>query len=664
MKSAARCGYALQRACDSGDKMRTLALDFETYSETDLLKCGVYKYTEDRSFQILLVGSAWDDEPATVIDLTREPFPDDLYAALTDPNVIKTAYNAQFEIACLQANFPEIDFTRCLQQWRCSAVHASMLGLPRSLDSVATALRLAEQKDKVGKDLIRYFSVPCKPTKTNGGRTRNMPTHAPEKWELFKAYCTQDVEVERAVRHKLDRFPVPEMEWKAWEMDQRINRRGIFVDRELVDQAIRVSDEHTKLLTAEAVELTGLSNPNSVAQLKSWLSVDKLTKKDVVALRTSTNDATVDRVLAIRQELGKTSVSKYEAIQRMTCQDGRVRGMFKFYGANRTGRWAGVGLQPQNLPQNHLPDLEVARAIVLDGDREGLEVLFGSVPATLSELIRTSFIAKPGHTFVVADFSAIEARVIAWLADEKWRMDVFAGDGKIYEASAERMFHLPPGSVKKGDPMRQKGKIAELALGYGGSPVAMVSMGALEMGLTEKELKPIVNAWRRANPAIVKLWSTVGDAAIKTVRTQSSARLPHGLRMRYEARMLHITLPSGRELRYVRPSVEQGKFGEVIVYDSTEAGKWGRVDTYGPKLVENIVQAMARDCLRDAMLAVEPRYPEIVLHVHDEMVVEVDERSAEATLKDICQIMGHSVEWAPGLLLRGDGYITKFYKKD
>ncbi len=648
--------------------MRTLSVDIETFSSVDLLRCGVYRYAEAPDFAVLLLAYAFDDEPIQLVDFASgETLPVEVLDAFTDPTVIKTAYNANFELTCLQAYIKEVDFARTVHQWCCTAVHAATLGLPRSLGAVAEALRLPQEKQKLkeGKDLIRYFSLPCKPTKSNGGRTRNLPHHAPEKWAAFKAYCVQDVEVEREIRRRLARFPVPEIEQKAWEMDQRINQRGVRVDRRLVDQAIRLSTEHTELLTAEAICLTGLSNPNSVSQLKDWLGVvESLNKKSVAAMRLECADAVKDRVLAIRQELGKTSVSKYEAIQRSVCRDGRVRGLFQFYGANRTGRWAGRLVQVQNLPQNHLPDLALAREVVLDGDREGLEMLFGNVPATLSELIRTAFVPRDGYVFVVADFSAIEARVIAWLAGEKWRMDVFAGNGKIYEASAERMFHLPEGSVKKGDPMRQKGKIAELALGYGGSVGALTAMGALEMGLAEKELKPLVYAWRQANPAIVALWETVGSAAMETVRLRSSARLPHGIRMRYEANMLHIKLPSGREMRYVRPRIVDGKYGEVISYESTEAGKWGRAETYGPKLVENIVQALARDCLRDALIAVELRYPEIVMHVHDEMVVEVPRQAAEVALKDICAVMGRGVEWAPGLLLRGDGYITRFYRKD
>lgn len=646
--------------------MIQLGLDLETYSRTDLLKCGVFRYTDDPSFQILFIGFSWDDGPVTVTDLTREPFPTDILAALTDPNVIKTAFNAQFEITCLQAYFPDIDFTKYLDQWRCTAVHAATVGLPRSLGDVAKALGLPEDKQKMkeGRDLIRYFSIPCKPTKANGGRTRNLPEHAPDKWERFKAYCAQDVEVEREIRRKLSRYTLPEIEQKAWEMDQRINRRGVAVNLALVESAIKMSNEHTEALTQEAAHLTGLANPNSVSQLKDWLLVDSLTKKDVTALRAATSDTTEDRVLAIRQEMGKTSVTKYEAIQRMACQDGRVRGLFKFYGANRTGRWSSSGIQTQNLPQNHLPDLELARELVIDGDKEGLELLYSNVPATLSELIRTAFVPRKGYMLVVADFSAIEARILSWLANEKWRMDIFAGDGKIYEASAERMFHLPPDSVKKGDPMRQKGKIAELALGFGGSVGALTAMGALEMGLTESELKPLVYAWRNANPAIVRLWQLVGDAAMEAVRYRTRVKLPKSILMSCSGNLLHIKLPSGRALRYVRPRIIEGKYGEVIAYESTEAGKWGQADTYGPKLVENLVQALARDCLRDALLKVEELYPEIVMHVHDEMVVEVPEGMANAALVDICAVMAEPLPWAPGLVLKGDGYTCDFYRKD
>lgn len=646
--------------------IRLLSLDLETRSDVELLKSGVYRYTEGAGFAVLLIAWVWDDEPVQLADLASgEEIPAELQAALFDDAVIKAAYNANFEITCLSRH---IGRPLNPASWRCTMLHAAMLGLPRSLAEVGRALRLPEDKQKMkeGRDLIRYFCVPCRPTKTNGGRTRNLPEHAPEKWETFKAYCMQDVETERAIRKRLDKYPVPDVEQQTWVLDQRINTRGVRVNNHLVRQAIHISNAHTESLTKKAEELTGLDNPNSVAQLKGWLGTEgSLDKKAVAAMRETCTDADVDRVLAIRQEMGKTSVKKYEAIQRMTCGDGRVRGLFKCYGANRTGRWTGAGLQPQNLPQNHLPDLDVARELALDGDAEALQLLYGSVPGTLSELIRTAFIHTEGHVFIVADFSAIEARVLSWLADERWRMKVFAGDGKIYEASAERMFRLPPGSVKKGDPMRQKGKISELAFGFGGSVGALTAMGALEMGLAEEELRPLVYAWHAANPAIVRLWDSVGSAAVEAIRYRVGRPLPKGMRAEYRGKMLFLTLPSGRKLCYVRPSVVEGKFGgDAVSYESTEAGKWGKASTYGPKLVENVVQAIARDCLRDALLAVEEKYPEIVMHVHDEIVVEVPVAQAEDALRDICEIMGRPVAWAPGLLLRADGYITPFYRKD
>lgn len=648
--------------------MPILGIDIETYSSVDLKKCGVYRYAEAPDFTLLLFGYAVDDAPVRVIDLSHERIPDDVLGMLTDSQYIKIAYNANFERVCL-SRFLGIDGFLPPEQWRCTMVHAATLGLPRSLAEVGTVLGLPEDKQKMqeGKNLIRYFCVPCKPTKTNGGRTRNLPQHDLDRWRTFISYNQRDVEVERDIRDTLSKFPVPDDEWAAYWMDQRINDRGVRVDMELVGSAITISEEHTDDLTDEAEVLTGIDNVGSVKQLKNWLGhTGSLDKKAVAALREDEIDDDTDRVLAIRQELGKTSVTKYEAIKRGVCLDGRVRGLFAFYGANRTGRWAGRQVQVQNLPKNMLPDLDAAREIVKSGDRDGLQALFGNVPSTLSELIRTAFIPRDGYTFAVADFSAIEARVIAWLADERWRMELFQHGGKIYEASAEKMFHLPAGSVKKGDPMRQKGKIAELALGYGGSSGAMVKMGALDMGLREDELLPIVRAWRDANPAIVALWWQIDDAAKQTIRehlTSWRLDLPHGVSMRCSNKMFHIKLPSGRELRYWKPKLEGNKFGgESITYGSTEANKWKRVETYGPKLVENIVQAIARDCLRDAMMQVF-QYP-IVMHVHDEMITEVPKEEAQAALDTMLMVMRQPIPWAKGLILKGDGYLTDFYKKD
>lgn len=661
--------------------MPVLSIDIETYSSVDLRKSTVYRYAEAADFDILLFGYAVDDDPVRVIDLTKEPMPDAVAAAIQDPRYIKTAYNANFERVCLSVwlhnhgytNNSPLEFSYLPpEQWRCTMVHAATLGLPRTLAEVGAVLGLAEEKQKMkeGKALIDYFCKPCKPTKANKGRTRNLPHHAMEKWQTFVAYNQRDVEVERDIRHILEQYPVPDDEWAAYWMDQRINDRGVKVDGALMRAAIQMNYEHSKELTVEAELLTGLGNVNSVSQLKRWLGHEGgLDKKAVAAMRKSgklDNDA--DRVLAIRQELGKTSVSKYEAMQRGICVDGRVRGLFAFYGANRTGRWAGRQVQVQNLPQNHIPDLETAREIVKEGDRKGLQALFGNVPATLSELIRTAFIAEEGHTFCVADFSAIEARVVAWLAGEEWRQENFRNGGDIYCASASKMFHVPVEKHGINGHLRQKGKIAELALGYGGSVGAMTSMGALEMGLQEEELQPIVDAWRQSNPHIVQMWWQIDRAARETIEGRQTTwryDLPHGLSMRMSGSLLHIKLPSGRVLRYWKPLMEKNRFGgESITYGSMEAGKWGRVETYGPKIFENIVQATARDCLRDAMLQVSQRWPGIVMHIHDEMVVEVPKNAAQDALRDMLDVMAQPVLWAPGLLLKGDGYITDFYRKD
>lgn len=649
--------------------MPVLAIDIETYSSVDLKKSTVYKYVEAPDFQVLLFGYAVDDGEVMELDLTQEPLPDHVIAMLEDPSYIKSAFNANFERVCLSKHLGR---RLSPAQWRCTMVHAATLGLPRTLADVARVLGLSEDKQKMkeGKALIEYFSKPCKPTKANDQRTRNFPHHALEKWALYKAYNMQDVVVEREIRRKLEQYPVPEEEWAAYHLDQDINDRGCEVDTELMAAAIAMSQEHNALLTQEAVKITGLQNANSVAQLKTWLGVDgSLDKKTVKALRDA-GQLTIsqDRMLAIRQELGKTSVTKYQAMERGVCADGRVRGLFAFYGANRTGRWAGRQVQVQNLPQNHIPDLEVAREIVKDGDRETLQALYGNVPAVLSELIRTAFVAREGHTFCVADFSAIEARVVAWLADERWRQENFRKGGDIYCASASKMFHVPVEKHGVNGHLRQKGKIAELALGYGGSVGALKAMGALDMGLQEQELKPLVDAWRESNPAIVALWWQLDAAARDTIRSRADSwryDLPHGLSMRCSRKLLHIRLPSGRALRYWEPRLELDENGrENITYGSTEAGKWSRVETYGPKLVENVVQAIARDCLRDAMLRVNLRYPGIVMHVHDEMIVEVPKEDAADCLHDTLEIMAAPVPWALGLLLKGDGYMTEFYRKD
>lgn len=655
--------------------MPVLGIDIETYSSVDLRKSTVYRYAEAPDFEILLFAYAIDDEPVTQIDLTRESMPSEVIGMLSDPQYIKKAFNANFERVCLSEWLRRQGYLSAAEmlnpaQWQCTMVQAAMLGLPRSLGDVGKVLRLEEDKQKMkeGKALIQYFCKPCKATKVNGGRTRNLPRHAPDKWATFCAYNVQDVEAERAIRHKIEEYPVPEDEWLAYAMDQEINDRGVRVDTELMDAAIQMNYEHAAELTQEAVQRTGLANAKSVAQLKGWLGHEgSLDKKAIQKLRQGELDENTDRVLAIRQELGKTSVTKYEAMKRGICADGRVKGLFAFYGASRTGRWAGRQVQVQNLPQNHIPDLGVARRVVRDGDRSGLQALFGNVPATLSELIRTAFVAEKGKTFCVADFNAIEARVVAWLAGEQWRIENFKRGGDIYCASASQMFGVPVEKNGVNGHLRQKGKIAELALGYGGGVGALTSMGALEMGLKSEELQPLVDMWRESNPAIVRMWWQIDRAAKETVGmklTDWRYDLPHGLSMRMSGSLLHVKLPSGRILRYFQPRLEKEGFRENISYGSTEAGTWGRVNTYGPKLFENIVQAIARDCLRDAMLSVRLRYPGIVMHIHDEMVVEVPEDQAETALKDILQIMARPVPWAPGLLLKGAGYTTEFYKKD
>lgn len=644
----------------------TLAIDIETYSGTDLSKSGVYRYVEDPDFDILLFGYSVDDGPVEVVDLTKYSLPPHLFQALYDPEVTKTAYNAAFEITCLNIWIPRHFFRGPLpvEQWEDTMILASAVGLPRSLGEVAKALRLGEEKDTAGKNLIKYFSVPCKPTKTNGQRTRNLPEHAPEKWQQYIEYNRQDVVAEKAIREKLKAYRPNEIEHDAWVLDQRINARGVGVDMELVSSAIRMSEEHKAACTAEAIRLTGLENPNSVAQLKEWLETDSLTKLDVADLL---KDAEGDRkrVLELRQELGKSSVKKYEAIRNSVCSDGRVRGLFQFYGANRTGRWAGRLVQLQNLPQNHIPDLDVARGLLRHGDRESIEALYDSVPDTLSQLLRTMLVAPEGKTFAVADFAAIEARVIAWLAGESWRQEVFAKGGDIYCASASQMFHVPVEKHGVNGHLRQKGKVAELALGYGGSTGAMINMGALRMGLSEGELPDIVSKWREASPRIVQLWRDVEDAAMAAVKYSEERELQHGIRIWRTNRVLHIQLPSGRCIRYYAPHVTKNKFGsDSIGYQAYDNGKWGHAETFGGKLTENIVQAIARDCLRDAMLWVSELYPDIVMHIHDEMVVEVPEEYADLALRDITQIMGEPIPWAEGLLLRADGYVTKYYRKD
>lgn len=649
--------------------MKTLASDIETYSSVSLQKCGVYAYAASPDFEILLFGYAWDDGPVEVIDMASgKKLPQELQDALYDPEILKTAFNASFERTCLSAFMGRVTPP---EQWSCTAVMARELGLPGSLEMVGQVIGLPEdkQKSKTGKALIRYFSIPCKATKVNGGRTRNLPQHDPDRWKLYVEYNRQDVEAERAIRRRLQKFPVLASEQVLYVIDQNINDRGVGVDTTLAAKAVEIDQVVKARLLDEAKDLTGLDNPKSATQLKGWIEevsgyeVESLNKKMIGAVRTGTDNEAVHAMLDIRQGLSKTSTEKYSAMLRTVCPDGRIRGLTQFCGAARTGRWAGRLVQMQNLPQNKMPDkdLDCARQLVRAGDIDTLELLFDDTANVLSQLIRTAFIPKEGSRFIVADFSAIEARVLAWLADEQWRMDVFNTHGKIYEASAEQMFHLPPGSVKKGDPMRQKGKIAELALGYGGSVGAMKNMGALEMGLAEDELKPIVNSWRAANRSITKLWWDTDAAVRRCIQTKAPVDLPHGMRLRKQGPLLRLRLPNGRELSYVKPRIDED---DNITYEGTiqSSGGWGRIESYGPKFVENIVQATARDCLAEAMFRLERAGFPIVFHVHDEVICEVPNDVSSA--KELGALMGQPISWAPGLPLRADAYECEYYRKD
>ena len=645
-------------------KYGVLSADIECFSDVDLIKCGVYAYADSPAFEILLFAYSFDGGETQIIDLAQgEKLPAEVEEAIFDVSVTKTAYNANFERTCLSKHFgryipPE--------SWHCSAVQAAMLALPRSLEDVGRVLGLDEQKMKEGKELIRYFCVPCKPRKANGGRTRNLPCHAPEKWELFKTYCKRDVDVEKAIRRKLHNFPIPESEMELYRLDQRINDRGVLVDMGLVEQAIACERLHKEVVTKRAYELTGLENPNSVAQLKGWLGdmgmeAESLSKKAVAEMIAET-DGEVEELLRLRLLMAKTSVKKYEAMERSVCSDGRVHGLLQFYGANRTGRFAGRLVQIQNLPQNHLPDLELARELVKQGRFEDIELLFDSTPNVLSELIRTAFIPKPGCRFVVADFSAIEARVMGWLSGEEWVLDVFRGDGKLYEMTASRMFGIPMAEIGKGSSERAKGKVASLACQYGGSTGALVSMGALDMGLTEDELPPLVAAWRKANPHMVQFWWDVDAAAIKAVTEKQKTKVGKII-FEYKSGILFITLPSGRKLSYVKPRMAVNRFGrDGLTYEGiSENKKWSRIETYGPKLVENIVQGTARDLLAEAMLRVEKKGYPIVMHCHDEIIAEVPEDVG--SVEEMCEVMAVQPEWAEGLPLRADGYSCSFYQK-
>lgn len=663
-------------------RMKTISIDIETYSDVNLAKCGVYKYAESPDFEILLFGYAVDGREVKVVDLAQgETIPKEILEALTDDAVTKWAFNANFERVCLSRYLTDLgrsldpfhdrhplsqECARFLNPagWKCSMVWSAYMGLPLSLEGVGAVLNLDNQKMKEGRDLIRYFCVPCKETKTNGGRTRNLPSHAPDKWNLFKSYNKRDVEVEMAIQERLQKYPVPDQVWEEYHQDQEINDRGIAIDLELARQAVAMDAKSRESLMTALKEKTGLENPNSVLQMLRWLEArglksDSLGKKQVKELLKTAQEP-LRSVLQLRQKLAKSSVKKYQAMEMTACQDGRARGMFQFYGANRTGRFAGRHIQLQNLPQNHLPDLSEARELVRQGNYEALELLYDSVPDVLSQLIRTAFVPREGMKFVVSDFSAIEARVISWMAGEKWKSAAFAAGKDIYCSTARQMFGVPVVKHGVNGELRQKGKIAELACGYGGSVGALKAMGAIEMGIPEEELGPLVQSWRSANPHIVDFWWQV-DGAVKTAIKQRIPVWVNNIRFLCQSGMLFIELPSGRRLSYVKPRIGENKFGgESVTYEGIGATKkWERLESYGPKFVENIVQGTARDILCYAMQTL--RHCAIVGHVHDELIIEC---SKDVSVDAICQQMGRTPPWAEGLILRADGYECEFYQKD
>lgn len=646
--------------------LKSISWDLETYSSVDLTKCGVYRYCESEDFEILLAAYSIDGGAVQVTDLAcGEKLPQEILDALEDETVEKWSYNSQFERICLSRllGYPAGDYL-APESWRCSMVWASTLGLPRSLESVGVVLGLEKQKLTEGKDLIRYFCVPCRPTKANGGRMRNLPEHDPEKWERFKAYNLRDVETEMQIQKRLSNFPVPDTIWEEYHLDQEINDRGIGVDMELVRQAIAMDARSRERLTAAMRELTELENPNSVQQMKQWLAdhgmeTDTLGKKAVAEL-IKTAPEPLREVLSLRQQLAKSSVKKYTAMENAVCADSRAHGMFVFYGANRTGRFSGRLIQLQNLYKNTMPDLAQARALVRGGDYEALSMLYEDIPDTLSQLIRTAFVPQDGRKLIVADFSAIEARVLAWFAGEKWVLEVFEKGGDIYCETAARMFHCRVEKHGENAGLRQKGKQATLSCGYGGSVGALKAMGALEAGMTEEELQPLVDSWRAANPNIVRFWWDV-DRAVKDCIRQRVPTETHGLRFDYRSAMLFITLPSGRKLAYVKPRIGENQFGgESVTYMGVGGTKkWERLESYGPKFVENIVQGTARDILCYAMQTL--KNCSIVAHVHDEIIIEADRRMS---LSAVCEQMGRTPPWAKGLTLRADGYECEFYQKD
>lgn len=661
-------------------KIQTLSIDIESYSDADLQKCGVYKYAQSSNFEILLFGVSVNGGEVIVYDLAQgEELPMDIITALADDTVTKWAFNAAFERVCLsvwlQRNYPQCFCSYSINEdtvgdyldpaaWKCSCVWSAYMGLPLSLAGTGTVLGLEEQKLKEGKDLIRYFCVPCKPTKVNGGRTRNLPEHDMKKWNLFKFYNKRDVEVEMSIQDRLKKYPVPDFVWEEYHLDQEINDRGIALDMDVVENAIAF-DAKSKAELAEKMQgLTDLDNPNSVVQMKQWLAdngleMDSLGKKEVAqAVKTAPKE--LAEVLLLRQQLAKSSVKKYQAMQNAVCEDGRARGMFQFYGANRSGRWAGRMIQLQNLPRNHMPDLKQARGLVESGNYAAMEFLYDDIPDTLSQLIRTAFVPRTGMKFVVADFSAIEARVLSYLAKESWRSEVFQNNGDIYCASASAMFGVPVEKHGENGHLRQKGKIAELALGYGGSVGALKAMGALDMGLEEEELQPLVDSWRDANPNIVRFWWDVDRCVKDTVKNRVTTET-HGIRFFYQSGMLFIQLPSGRRLSYVKPRMGENRFGgEAVTYEGMGGTKkWERIESYGPKFVENIVQAISRDILAHSMRTLSHFF--VCGHVHDELIIEC---SMGVSLYAVCKQMGRTPHWISGLLLRADGYECSFYKKD
>lgn len=649
--------------------MKKLSCDIETFSDVDLIRCGVYKYADSPNFEMLLFAYAVDDGDVHIIDIAGgEELPEEIIQAIKSDTVVKTAYNAQFERVCLSRylKLPEEEYLNP-QSWYCTAVQAAELALPLSLADVGSVLGLERQKMTEGKELIKYFCVPCKPTKSNGNRTRNRPCHDINKWETFKKYCMRDVDVERQIADKLKMYPISDEEHRLYVLDQIINDRGVLVDSELAEQAVKLNSIQTAVAVEQAYMITGLENPNSVTQLKQWLKekgveIESLSKKSVKSLADET-DGDVSEMLKLRLLMAKTSVKKYEAVIRSVCSDNRVHGMMRFCGANRTGRWSGNILQPQNLPQNHLPDLTLARDIVKDGDFEMLDMMFGNVPNVLSELIRTVLIPKPNHRFIVADFSAIEARVLAWIAGEQWRIDTFKNGGDIYCASASKMFKVPVEKHGVNGELRQKGKISELACGYGGSVGALKNMGAVEMGVQENELQGLINDWRNANPHIVRFWYEVGNAAMKAIKEKTTVPLGK-LVFAYERGILFIRLPSGRRLSYIKPRIGTNRFGgDSITYMGiNSAKKWDRLETFGGKLTENIVQGTARDLLANALINAANAGYDTVFHVHDEIICEVP--NGYGSVDELCKLMCIKPEWADGLPLNADGFECEYYKKE